>query len=64
MRYGYDMTAVSRTVINAYAYADYDIIAKIAAVLGETAVQHLPQPRREYRRRHQPAPPHQGGHLL
>jgi alpha-L-rhamnosidase len=39
MRYGYDMTAVSRTVINAYAYADYDIMAKIAAVLGETAEQ-------------------------
>jgi alpha-L-rhamnosidase len=40
MRYGYDMTAVARTVINAYAYADYDIIAKIAAVLKETADQH------------------------
>jgi alpha-L-rhamnosidase len=40
MRYGYDMTAVARTVINAYAYADYDIIANIAAELGETADQH------------------------
>ena len=47
MRYGYDMTAVSRTVINAYAYADYDIIAKIAAVLGETAVQHTYRSRAE-----------------
>ena len=40
MRYGYDMTAVARTVINAYAYAGYDIIAKIAAELGKTADQH------------------------
>ncbi|MCA9956618.1 MAG: hypothetical protein KC434_17940, partial [Anaerolineales bacterium] len=47
MRYGYDMTAVSRTVINAYAYADYDIIAKIAAVLGETALQHIYRSRAE-----------------
>jgi len=40
MRNGYDMTAVARTVINAYACAGYDIIAKIAAELGETADQH------------------------
>ena len=39
MRYGYDMTAVARTVVNAYAYADYDIVARIAAELGETAAQ-------------------------
>lgn len=32
MRYGYDMTADARTVINAYAYADFDIMSKIAEV--------------------------------
>jgi alpha-L-rhamnosidase len=30
MRYGYDMNADARTVINAYAYADFDIMSKIA----------------------------------
>ena len=39
MRYGYDMTAVSRTVINTYAYVDYEIMVKIAATLDETADQ-------------------------
>ncbi|MFD1256863.1 family 78 glycoside hydrolase catalytic domain [Mucilaginibacter terrae] len=34
MRYGYDMGTESRTVIDALAYIDYDIMAKIAAVLG------------------------------
>lgn len=34
MRYGYDMNADARTVINAYAYADFDIISKIATILG------------------------------
>lgn len=34
MRYGYDMTTEAKTVINAYAYADFDIISKIAATLG------------------------------
>jgi alpha-L-rhamnosidase len=34
MRYGYDMDTESRTVINAYAYIDFDIIARIADVLG------------------------------
>lgn len=34
MRYGYDMSTEARTVINAYAYADFDIISKIAWVLG------------------------------
>jgi len=34
MRYGYDMAAEARTVINAYAYIDFDIISKIAEVLG------------------------------
>jgi len=34
MRYGYDMNTDSRTVINAYAYACYDVVSKIAEVLG------------------------------
>ena len=34
MRYGYDMTVDSRTVVDAYAYADFDIISKIAEVTG------------------------------
>jgi alpha-L-rhamnosidase len=34
MRYGYDMTAEARTVINAYAYADFDIVSKVAGVVG------------------------------
>ena len=34
MRYGYDMDTSARTVINAYAYADFDIIARIAQVIG------------------------------
>ncbi|KDN54519.1 family 78 glycoside hydrolase catalytic domain [Flavobacterium seoulense] len=37
MRYGYDMTAESRTVIDAYAYENFNIISKIAEVLGNTA---------------------------
>jgi alpha-L-rhamnosidase len=36
MRYGYDMTAEARTVINAYAYVDNELLEKIAAELGET----------------------------
>ena len=34
MRYGYDMITEARTVINAYAYADFIVIAKIADVTG------------------------------
>ncbi len=37
MRYDYDMEAESRTVVDAYAYIDFDIIAKIAEVLGNAA---------------------------
>ncbi len=37
MRYGYDMKVESRTVVDAYAYIDFDIISKIADVLGNTA---------------------------
>jgi len=36
MRYGYDMNTEARTVINAYAYADFDIMAGIAQVTGHT----------------------------
>ena len=36
MRYGYDMSTEARTVINAYAYIDFDIISRIADVLGNT----------------------------
>jgi alpha-L-rhamnosidase len=35
MRFGYDMTA-ARTVINGWAYADNDIVSKIAEELGNT----------------------------
>jgi len=37
MRYGYDMTAEARTVINAYAYIDFDIASKIAGAVGNNA---------------------------
>lgn len=37
MRYGYDMTTQSRTVIDAYAYLDYLLMAKIAGELGKSA---------------------------
>jgi alpha-L-rhamnosidase len=37
MRYGYDMAADARTVINALAYADYVIVSQIAAALGNPA---------------------------
>jgi alpha-L-rhamnosidase len=36
MRYGYDMDVESRTVIDAYAYIDFDIIARIAEVIDST----------------------------
>ncbi len=34
MRYGYDMSVESRTVVDVYAYADFDIISKIAEIIG------------------------------
>jgi alpha-L-rhamnosidase len=37
MRYGYDVSAESRTVIDAYAYIDFDIVSKIAEVMGNDA---------------------------
>ncbi|MES2238960.1 MAG: family 78 glycoside hydrolase catalytic domain [Bacteroidota bacterium] len=41
MRYGYDMSVESRTIIDAYAYEDFNIIAKIAEVVGNTADKTL-----------------------
>ena len=41
MRYGYDMTVDSRTVVDAYAYADFDIISKIAEVTGNSNDQKI-----------------------
>ncbi len=35
MRYGYDMETDARTVVNALAYADFVIVARIAALLGQ-----------------------------
>jgi alpha-L-rhamnosidase len=37
MRYGYDMSVESRTVVDAYAYIDFEIMARIAEVLDSTA---------------------------
>lgn len=34
MRFGYDMNAEARTVISAYAYADFRVMSQIAAVTG------------------------------
>jgi alpha-L-rhamnosidase len=34
MRYGYDMATEARTVINAYAYLDFECLSKMAAELG------------------------------
>lgn len=36
MRFGYDVTTTARTVVNALAWADFDVIARIAAELGKT----------------------------
>jgi alpha-L-rhamnosidase len=40
MRFGYDMTA-ARTVINCWAWLDYDLLARIAGELGQTADRDL-----------------------
>jgi alpha-L-rhamnosidase len=37
MRYGYDMSVESRTVIDAYAYLDFELISKMAGLVGNTA---------------------------
>lgn len=39
MRYGYDMEAATRTVINGWAKADYDALARIAKVLGDAEAE-------------------------
>ncbi|HMP32596.1 MAG TPA: alpha-L-rhamnosidase C-terminal domain-containing protein, partial [Saprospiraceae bacterium] len=39
MRYGYDMSTSARTVINAYAYSNFVILGKVAAVVGNTQDQ-------------------------
>lgn len=36
MRYGYDMDTSARTVINAWAYADFRVMERIAEVLGKS----------------------------
>lgn len=41
MRYGYDMSAESRTVIDAYAFEDFNILSKIAEVIGNTSDKTL-----------------------
>jgi len=41
MRYGYDTATDSRTVIDAYAYEDFNILSKIAEVIGNTTDQTL-----------------------
>jgi alpha-L-rhamnosidase len=40
MRYGYDMSSNMRTVMNAYAYADFDILSKIADVIGQSDISN------------------------
>lgn len=41
MRYGYDMRTAGRTVINEWAYADLDVMSRIAATVGNTADRDL-----------------------
>lgn len=41
MRYGYDMSVESKTVIDAYAYEDFNILSKIAEITGNTADKKL-----------------------
>lgn len=41
MRYGYDMRTAGRTVINHWAYADFEVMARIADVTGNTADRDL-----------------------
>jgi alpha-L-rhamnosidase len=36
MRYGYDTSVESRTVVDAYAYLDFDIMSKVAELLGHS----------------------------
>ena len=41
MRYGYDMAVESRTVVDVYAFRDYEILSEIATVLRKTDDQRL-----------------------
>ena len=41
MRFGYDMSTTARTVINAWAWADYDIVSRIADELGNTTDRNI-----------------------
>ncbi len=41
MRYGYDMNTDIRTVINAYAYSNYDILSKIAGVVDKPLIREV-----------------------
>jgi alpha-L-rhamnosidase len=41
MRYGYDMRASARTVINHWAVADFEVMARIAAAVGNAADRDL-----------------------
>lgn len=47
MRYGYDMRTASRAVVNHWAYADFDIISRIADIVGEDADRDLYRERAE-----------------
>jgi alpha-L-rhamnosidase len=47
MRYGYDIETASRTVINSYAYGDFDVLSKMAEVVGNDADQVLYRDRAE-----------------
>ncbi len=41
MRYGYDMETEARTVVNVYAYMDFDIISKFAEILDNKDDQEI-----------------------
>lgn len=41
MRYGYDVKTASRTVMDCYAYYDFEILSKIAGIIGQASDQKL-----------------------
>jgi alpha-L-rhamnosidase len=47
MRYGYDMRTAARAVINHWAVADFEVMSKIAAAVGNTADSELYRTRAE-----------------
>ncbi|MEO7191635.1 MAG: family 78 glycoside hydrolase catalytic domain [Vicinamibacterales bacterium] len=47
MRYGYDMTTAARTVVNGWAYADFDVMSRIAEVTNRPADRELYRQRAE-----------------